>query len=53
VLLLTVALSGPAARSVLSIALIFLVAGTLVGDGFLGLSTVTRVGPLGSTPADR
>ena len=38
VLLVTVALSGLAARSVLSTALVFLVAGALVGPGFLGLS---------------
>jgi NhaP-type Na+/H+ or K+/H+ antiporter len=52
VLLVTVALSGLAARSVLSTALIFLVAGALVGDGFLGLITVTPEGPLVSTLAD-
>ena len=37
----------------LSTALISLAAGTLVGDGFLGLSTVTPDGPLVSTLADR
>jgi NhaP-type Na+/H+ or K+/H+ antiporter len=52
VLLLTVALSGLAARSVLSTALIFLVAGALVGDGVLGLITVTPEGPLVSRLAD-
>jgi sodium/hydrogen antiporter len=52
VLLVTVALSGLAARSVLSTALIFLVAGALVGDGFLDLITVTPEGPLVSTLAD-
>jgi NhaP-type Na+/H+ or K+/H+ antiporter len=52
VLLVTVALSGLAARSVLSTALIFLVAGALVGDGFLGLITVTPEEPLVGTLAD-
>jgi hypothetical protein len=37
VLLITVALSGLAARTVLSSALIFLIAGALVGPGLLGL----------------
>ena len=37
VLLVTVALSGLAARSVLSTALVFLVGGALVGPGALGL----------------
>lgn len=41
VLLVTVALSGLAARSVLSTALVFLVAGALVGPGFLGLIDVS------------
>jgi sodium/hydrogen antiporter len=36
VLLVTVALSGPAAGSVLSTALVFLVAGVLVGPGRWG-----------------
>ena len=52
VLMLTVAVSGLAARSVLSTALIFLVAGALVGDGLLGLITVTPEGPLVSALAD-
>jgi len=52
VLLLTVALSGLAARSVLSTALVFLVGGALVGPGFLGFIEVSPQGPLVSTLAD-
>ena len=52
VLLITVALSGLAARSVLSTALVFLVAGALVGPGFLGLIEVSPEGPLVSRLAD-
>ena len=52
VLLLTVALSGLAARSVLSTALVFLVAGALVGPGGLGLIAVDVDGPLVSVLAD-
>ena len=52
VLLVTVALSGLAARSVLSTALVFLVAGALVGPGFLGLIEVSPEGPLVSRLAD-
>jgi NhaP-type Na+/H+ or K+/H+ antiporter len=52
VLLVTVALSGLAARSVLSTALVFLVAGALVGPGVLGLIEVTPNSPAVSTLAD-
>ncbi|MDQ4115916.1 MAG: cation:proton antiporter [Actinomycetota bacterium] len=52
VLMITVALSGLAARSVLSTALVFLVGGALVGPGVLGLIEVTPDGPLVSTLAD-
>lgn len=52
VLLVTVALSGLAARSVLSTALVFLVAGALVGPGVLDLIEVTPDGPLVATLAD-
>jgi len=52
VLLITVALSGLAARSVLSTALVFLLAGALVGPGFLGLIEVTPTSPAVSTLAD-
>ena len=52
VLLITVALSGLAARSVLSTALVFLVAGALVGPGFIGLISVDLNGPLVRTLAD-
>lgn len=52
VLLVTVALSGLAARSVLSTALVFLVAGALVGPGFLGLIQVSPTSPAVSTLAD-
>ncbi len=46
VLVLTVALSGLAARSILSTALVFLAAGALVGPGILGLIDVSAQGPL-------
>jgi NhaP-type Na+/H+ or K+/H+ antiporter len=52
VLLVTVALSGLAARSILSTALVFLVAGALVGPGGLGLIEVSADGPLVRTLAD-
>lgn len=52
VLLLTVALSGLAARTVLSTALVFLVAGALVGPGVLGLIEVRPDGPIVRTLAD-
>jgi NhaP-type Na+/H+ or K+/H+ antiporter len=52
VLLTTVALSGLAARSVLSTALVFLVAGMLVGPGFLGLIEVSPDGAVVGTLAD-
>lgn len=52
VLLITVALSGLAARSVLSTALVFLLAGALVGPGFLGLIDVTPQSPAVSLLAD-
>ena len=52
VLVITVALSGLAARSILSTALVFLVAGALVGPGFLGLIDVSPQSPLVSGLAD-
>jgi sodium/hydrogen antiporter len=52
VLMITVALSGLAARSVLSTALVFLVGGALVGPGVLGLIEVSPDGPLVSNLAD-
>lgn len=52
VLLVTVALSGLAARSVLSTALVFLVGGALVGPGALGLIEVSPEGPVVRTLAD-
>lgn len=52
VLLVTVALSGLAARTVLSTALVFLVAGALVGPGFLGLIDVEPEGQLVRALAD-
>jgi NhaP-type Na+/H+ or K+/H+ antiporter len=52
VLLVTVALSGLAARSVLSTALVFLVAGALVGPGLLGLIEVSPQSPAVSVLAD-
>ena len=52
VLVLTVALSGLAARSILSTALVFLVAGAVVGPGFLGLIDVSPQSPAVSGLAD-
>jgi NhaP-type Na+/H+ or K+/H+ antiporter len=52
VLFVTIALSGLAARSVLSTALVFLVAGALVGPGVLGLIEVTPQGGIVSVLAD-
>ncbi len=52
VLVLTVALSGLAARSILSTALVFLVAGAVVGPGFLGLIHVSPQSPVVSGLAD-
>lgn len=52
VLLVTVALSGLAARSVLSTALVFLVAGALVGPGVLGFIEVAADGPVVRVLAD-
>ncbi len=46
VLLITVALSGLAARSILSTALVFLAAGAVVGPGVLGLIDVSPGSPL-------
>jgi sodium/hydrogen antiporter len=45
VLLVTVGLSGLAARSVLSTALVFLVAGALVGPAALGFIDVSAANP--------
>ncbi|MCG8922844.1 hypothetical protein [Lentzea sp. CC55] len=47
VLLISVSLSGPAARTILSTALMFLVAGALIGQGGLGLVDI----PSNSTDA--
>jgi len=52
VLFVTVALSGLAARSVLSTALVFLLAGALVGPGALGLIEVSPQGGFVSALAD-
>jgi sodium/hydrogen antiporter len=52
VLFVTIALSGLAARSVLSTALVFLVAGALVGPGALGLIEVSPQGGMVSVLAD-
>lgn len=52
VLLLTVALSGLAARSVLSTALVFLVAGALVGPGVFGFIEVSADAPVVRVLAD-
>ncbi|MHA6623120.1 cation:proton antiporter [Pseudonocardia sp. DLS-67] len=52
VLFVTIALSGLAARSVLSTALVFLLAGALVGPGALGLIEVTPQGGAVSALAD-
>ncbi|WP_431682787.1 cation:proton antiporter [Kitasatospora sp. KL5] len=51
-LLVAVLLSGLAARSVLSTSLLFLVAGALVSDGFLGLIHVTPDSPIVAATAD-
>ncbi|UQS25270.1 cation:proton antiporter [Amycolatopsis thermalba] len=52
VLLVSVSLSGLAARTVLSTALMFLLAGALIGQGGFGLVTVHPADPLVSTLAD-
>ncbi|GHF32191.1 NhaP-type Na+/H+ or K+/H+ antiporter [Amycolatopsis bartoniae] len=52
VLLLSVSLSGLAARTVLSTALLFLLAGALIGQGGLGLITVHPADPLVTSLAD-
>lgn len=52
VLLISVSLSGLAARSVLSTALLFLVAGALIGPGGFALVDIPSDGPLVSTLAD-
>ncbi|MGW4589730.1 cation:proton antiporter [Amycolatopsis thermoflava] len=52
VLLVSVSLSGLAARTVLSTALMFLLAGALLGQGGFGLITVHRTDPLVSVLAD-
>ncbi|MFF3227201.1 cation:proton antiporter [Nocardia suismassiliense] len=52
VLLVSVSLSGVAARTVLSTALLFLVAGALIGDGGLGLVDVSPSDPLVVVLAD-
>ncbi|MEV6276719.1 cation:proton antiporter [Nocardia sp. NPDC051832] len=46
VLLVSVSLSGVAARTVLSTALLFLLAGALIGDGGLGLVSIAPSDPL-------
>ncbi|WP_406097252.1 cation:proton antiporter [Kitasatospora purpeofusca] len=51
-LLVAVLLSGLAARSVLSTSLLFLAAGALVSDGFLGLIHVTPDSPIVAVTAD-
>nr|WP_042178640.1 cation:proton antiporter [Kibdelosporangium sp. MJ126-NF4]CEL13305.1 sodium/hydrogen exchanger [Kibdelosporangium sp. MJ126-NF4]CTQ98996.1 sodium/hydrogen exchanger [Kibdelosporangium sp. MJ126-NF4] len=52
VLLISVSLSGLAARTVLSTALMFLVAGALIGQGGLGLIDIPPTGPLVTSLAD-
>lgn len=52
VLLLAVSLSGLSARTVLSSALMFLLAGALIGDGGLGLVSIQPTDPIVSTLAD-
>ncbi|MFI9406921.1 cation:proton antiporter [Nocardia sp. NPDC052316] len=52
VLLVSVSLSGVAARTVLSTALLFLVAGALIGDGGLGLVDISPSDPLVVVLAD-
>ncbi|MFI1522475.1 cation:proton antiporter [Kitasatospora cineracea] len=51
-LLVAVLLSGLAARTVLSTSLLFLAAGALVGDGFLGLIHVAPNSPIVAATAD-
>ncbi|GLW55121.1 cation:proton antiporter [Kitasatospora phosalacinea] len=51
-LLVAVLLSGLAARTVLSTSLLFLAAGALVGDGFLGLIHVAPNSPVVAATAD-
>lgn len=52
VLLVSVSLSGVAARTVLSTALLFLAAGAVIGQGVLGLINVAPSGPLVTGLAD-
>jgi len=52
VLLISVSLSGVAARTVLSTALLFLVAGALLGEGGFGLVAIPSDGPFVTTLAD-
>lgn len=52
VLLVSVSLSGLAARSVLSTALLFLVAGAMLGPGGLGVDHIHAGDPIVSTTAD-
>lgn len=52
VLLISVSLSGLAARTVLSTALPFLLAGALIGQGGFGLVTTNPGDPLVTSPAD-
>ena len=52
VLLISVSLSGIAARTVLSTALLFLLAGALIGQGGFGLIAIHPTDPLVSTLAD-
>ncbi|GAB3561918.1 hypothetical protein GCM10027445_01540 [Amycolatopsis endophytica] len=52
VLLISVSLSGLAARTILSTALMFLVAGALIGDGGFGLISTGPTDPLVSVLAD-
>ncbi|WP_106976746.1 cation:proton antiporter [Streptomyces sp. NRRL B-24484] len=51
-LLVAVLLSGLAARTVLSTSLLFLAAGTLAGDGFLGLVHIDAHDPIVTATAD-
>ncbi|WP_245975940.1 cation:proton antiporter [Amycolatopsis palatopharyngis] len=52
VLLISVSLSGVAARTILSTALLFLLAGALIGQGGLGLVEIGTQDPLVSSLAD-
>ncbi|UJW31563.1 cation:proton antiporter [Saccharothrix sp. AJ9571] len=52
VLLISVSLSGLAARTVLSTALLFLLAGALIGEGGFGLIEIGATDPLVTTLAD-